>query len=84
MTRAPIISLEFVKVMRQLSKIDGRRLLQITAIFCIMIMMSIIIHKGYSDISNIIVANPDDILPSLGKYFIDNLAGIGADKLMKQ
>jgi hypothetical protein len=36
---------------------------------------SVIIHRGFTDISAFIQINPNDFLRASGRYFINNLAG---------
>ena len=55
--------------------IDGKRLLQIIAIICTVTWMSMIVHKGYNDISHIINENPDNWGPAIGRYLFKNWAG---------
>jgi hypothetical protein len=60
---------------KQLTTIDGMRILQILAILCLCLMLFIICHKGFTDILVLIQENPDDFLRALLRYFMDNLAG---------
>ena len=55
--------------------VDGKRILQIIALICTAIWMSMIAHKGYNDISIIIRENPDNWGPAIGRYLFDNWAG---------
>ena len=55
--------------------VDGKRILQIIAIICTVTWLSMIAHKGYKDISNIIKENPDDWGPAIGRYLFENWAG---------
>lgn len=55
--------------------VDGKRILQIIAIIVAVIWMSVISHKGYHDISNIIKENPDDWGVAIGRYLLENWAG---------
>ncbi len=55
--------------------VDGKRILQVVAIICTVTWLSMIAHKGYNDISNIIKENPDNWGPAIGRYLIENWAG---------
>ena len=74
----------FIHIRQHLAIVDARQLLQITAIICLVIIMSMIFYKGYSDISVLIEENPDDFWRDLCEYLINNLAGIGVGDLKKQ
>ena len=39
------------------------------------LIFSVLIHKGYSDISSLLAKHPDDFWRALGRYFIHNLVG---------
>jgi hypothetical protein len=52
-----------------------KRILQIVGILCICLMFSVIIHKGFNDISALIQKNTGDFWRALVRYFISNLAG---------
>jgi len=60
---------------KQLTKTDGKRILQIFAILCICLILLTIYLKGFTDIFDLIQENPDDFLRVLLRYFMDNLAG---------
>jgi hypothetical protein len=54
------------------------RLQQVLAIAVMLVIWSVIVSKGYTDVSLLLVEEPDDFWRELAKYFLSNLAG-GAD-----
>jgi hypothetical protein len=54
------------------------RLQQVLAIAVMLVIWSVIVSKGYTDISLLLVEEPDDFWRALVKYFLSNMAG-GAD-----
>lgn len=59
----------------------GKQILQIVAIICTIIMLSVIMPKGQHDLSLIVRTNPADLGPVLGRYLMGNLASSGVEKL---
>ena len=53
-----------------------QRILQVLAILSMSLLLSMIIHKGFTDISNIYQENPETFWGALGRYFFDNMAGV--------
>jgi hypothetical protein len=50
--------------------------LQIPAILCLVLMLSVILHKGLTDIAALAQKHPgQDFWRALGRYLIANLAG---------
>ena len=70
-----IFSLLDVKSFIEIAMADGKRLLQLIALFCTVVWMTMICHKGYHDISMIIREYPDDWGKEVGKYLLENWAG---------
>ena len=67
------------KLNLKLTPVGPKRILQALAIICICLMLFIIYHKGFADISVVIQENPDDFWRALFRYFMDNLAGGGGE-----
>ena len=49
--------------------------LQVVAIMVMCLIVAVIAHKGFHDISAIAQYYPDDFWRTLAKYFLANLAG---------
>ena len=49
---------------------------QALAIICLCLMFSMIIHKGYNDISALIQNNPGDFWPAFSQYIINNMSRV--------
>ena len=62
---------------KRLGAVDPKRILQVVSIFCLCLIFSMIIHKGFTDISALVREHPDDFWRALGQYLFDNLAGQG-------
>ena len=56
----------------------GGRLQQVVGIAVMLVIWSMIVSKGYTDISLLLVYESDDFWRALARYFLSNLAG-GAD-----
>ena len=56
----------------------GGRLQQVVAIAVMLVIWAVIVSKGYTDISLLLLHESDDFWRALARYFLGNLAG-GAD-----
>ncbi len=64
--------------MRSRIVIAGSRLLQVVAIAAAVLLYSMILHKGYTDISALAQKHSGGVFwRELGRYFLGNLAGGG-------
>jgi hypothetical protein len=53
----------------------AQKILQLLGALGLCLIYSVLIHKGYKDISTLLENHPDDFLRALGRYFIHNLVG---------
>lgn len=56
----------------------GGRLQQVIGIAVMVVIWSMIVTKGYTDISWLLVNEPDDFWRALVKYFLSNMVPPGA------
>ena len=53
-----------------------KTLLQLLAVLCMAVIVSMVLHKGLTDISALAQKHSgEEFWPALGKYFLTNLAG---------